>query len=112
MTLGGRPRDIAAHGVLPLLVRKYVELADISYRVSVATHDKHGRFQKGHRGRRVHPALLKKVDLDRALERVYRRFFDPSFPLSSTPTSKRRRHGSEKRSSPRSSPSCPASRSE
>ncbi len=60
--------------ILPHLVRKYEELAETCYRVSVAFHDERGRFRPGHRSR-VHPALMKKVDLDRALLRVYERFF-------------------------------------
>ena len=60
--------------ILPQLVRKYEELAEMCYRVSVAYHDERGRLRRGHR-RRTHPALLKKVDLDAALSHVYRRFF-------------------------------------
>ena len=54
-------------GILSRLVRNYVELSDVCYRVSVVAHDRRGRFERGHRVRRPHPALLKKVDLDEAL---------------------------------------------
>ena len=60
--------------ILPRLVRRYQELAEMCYRVTVAYHDERGRLRRGHR-RRTHPALLKKVDLDTALSQVYRRFF-------------------------------------
>lgn len=81
--------------VLVRLVRKYVELSDACYRVSVVAHDKHGRFRKGHHARRPHPALLKKVDLDRALGEVYRRFFGPGGQPRSSSTSNRRCQGSD-----------------
>jgi hypothetical protein len=61
--------------ILTLLARRYLELEEACYRVSVVFHDQYGRFQKGHRVRRPHPALVKKVDLDAALSRVYERFF-------------------------------------
>ncbi|GAG09170.1 unnamed protein product, partial [marine sediment metagenome] len=56
--------------ILPRLARKYLELCEICYRVSVARHDERGQFRRGHRGRRSHPALLKKMDVDRALARI------------------------------------------
>jgi len=97
--------------ILPRLVTRYLELADRCYRVSVAVHDPNGRFQRGHRGPRAHPALLKKADLDAALARVYERFFagapDPS-NSTSTSTSNSLPQGSETRTcsaSPASAPS-------
>jgi hypothetical protein len=80
--------------VLSRLVAKYRELADACYRVSVTVHDRYGRFQKGHQARRPHPALLKKVDLDRALARLYARFFEAP-EGSSISTSNSRRQGSD-----------------
>ena len=107
----GRQRT-GTHGILPRLVRKYVELSDVCYRVSVVAHDRRGRFQKGHRARTPHPAFLKKVDLDEALVEVYRRFFDSAYRVSSTSTSKSRRQGREMLTSPRGPSSGPASNSE
>jgi hypothetical protein len=98
------------HRVLARLVSKYVELCDVCYRVSVAAHDERGRFRKGHRARRTHPALLKKVDLDEALARVYRRFFSTNG--TSTSTSNSRRQGKETRSSSTSDSRPGPSRSE
>jgi len=98
--------------ILPRLARKYLELCEFCYRVSVASHDGRGRFSKGHRGDHPHPALLKKMDLDRALARLYRRFFDPSYEDSSTSTSNSRCQGSEARTSPKGSSSPQASNSE
>jgi hypothetical protein len=98
--------------LLPRLVRKYLELSDVCYRVAVAVHDERGRFRRGHRGRRPHPALLKKVDLDHELARIYRRFFGPPEEPSSISTSKSRRQGRETESSGGGSSSRPASRSE
>jgi len=82
-------------GVLRRLVVQYEELADVCYRVPVTRHDDRGRFRKGHRARSPHPALVKKADLDRELERIYCRFFGASSgegePIS---ISKSRPHGS------------------
>jgi hypothetical protein len=51
---------------------KYAELEETCYRAAVSTRDDRGRF----RGRyRVPAPVLKKVDLDQALERLYERFF-------------------------------------
>ena len=61
-------------GIMPQLLRKYEELAEMCYRTSVAYHDDRGRLRRGHR-RRTDPALVKKVDLDAALTHVYQRFF-------------------------------------
>ena len=91
-------REIPPDGILCRLVHKYVELSEVCYRVSVAAHDERGRFRKGPR-RREHPALLKKIDLDRALSRIYERFFDSSYEVSSISTSNSRRQGSDTRSS-------------
>lgn len=85
--------------ILPLLVEKYAELCEACYRVSVSAHDQRGRFRPRHRGRRPHPALLKKIDLDYALAEVYRRFFGPPQLPTSTSTSNSRRQGSETRTS-------------
>lgn len=99
-------------GILARLVRNYVELSDVCYRVSVVAHDRRGRFERGHRVRRPHPALLKKVDLDEALIEVYRRFFDGSYRVSATSTSNRRCQGREAVNSPRGSAPGRAHRSE
>ena len=101
-----------SEGILARLVRHYVELSDVCYRVSVVAHDRRGRFERGHRVRRPHPALLKKVDLDEALIEVYRRFFDGSYRVSATSTSNRRRQGREAVTSPRGSASGRAHRPE
>lgn len=94
------------------LVAKYVELCEACYRVSVATHDRQGRFRPNHRGRHPHPTVLKKIDLDEALAQVYLRFFASSQELSSTSSSKSRCHGSEKRRPSNGGGSRSASRSE
>jgi len=86
---------MVSRSVMRRLVEKYVELCEACYRVSVATHDRQGRFRPNHRGRHPHPTVLKKIDLDEALAEVYRRFFASSQGLSSSSTSKSRRHGSE-----------------
>ena len=108
----GSGEEMVVEGVLLRLVRRYLDLSDVCYRVSVSAHGDRGRFRKGHRARRSHPALLKKVDLDQALVSVYRRFFDPCYRLTSTSTSKRRRHGSETLTSPKESSGRSDSRSE
>ncbi len=64
--------------VLGRLVARYEELAETCYRVSTSRHGERGRFLRGHRARAPHPALAKKIDLDRELARIYARFFDPS----------------------------------
>jgi len=100
MTSDLEPVGPIVEGVLSLLVSRYEALADTCYRVSVSRHDERGRFRRGHRARRPHPALVKKVDLDRALERLYEKFFGPCQgdyqPISSS-ISNRRLHGSETR---------------
>jgi len=88
-------RSPASPKIMPRLLRRYVELSDLCYRVSVSRHDRRGRFQKGHRGRTPHPALLKKVDLDRCLLRLYERFFGSPLEPNDTSTSNSRPHGSE-----------------
>ncbi len=62
-------------GVLARLISRYEELSEACYRVSVTRHGERGRFRRGHHARRLHPALLKKVDLDRDLARLYCKFF-------------------------------------
>jgi hypothetical protein len=114
---GDRERQATeSAGILARLVRNYVELSDVCYRVSVVAHDRRGRFERGHRVRRPHPALLKKIDLDEALIEVYRRFFDSSYRASasstSTSTSNRRCQGREAVTSARGSASGRAHRSE
>jgi len=94
-------------GVLGLLVVRYRELADMCYRVSITRHGEQGRFQRGHRARQTHPALLKKVDLDRTLTRIYRRFFGSArleATSSSTSTSNSRPQGSDTLTGPASRP--------
>jgi hypothetical protein len=105
-------QTMESDGILSRLVRNYVELSDVCYRVSVVAHDRRGRFERGHRVRRPHPALLKKVDLDEALIEVYRRFFDGSYRVSATSTSNRRCQGREAVTSARGSASGRAHRSE
>jgi len=107
-----RDESSETHGVLPRLVRRYIELSELCYRVAVVAHDRRGRFQKGHRAGHPHPALLKKVDLDRALARVYQRFFEPSYRVESAPTTKSQHQGGDVRRSTRGPSSTPASRSE
>lgn len=83
MTADRDEESIEGDSIMRCLVRRYVELSDVCYRVSVLAHDGRGRFQKGHRARRPHPALLKKIDVDEALVDIYRRFFDSSYRVSS-----------------------------
>ena len=89
---------------MPRLLRKYEELAAVCYRAAQATHDERGRFRRGRAAGKPHPALLKKIDLDAALEQVYRRFFGDHSPEPSnlTSTSNSRLQGSEILSSPSS----------
>lgn len=82
-------------GIMPRLVRKYLELSDACYRVAISHHDEKGRFRKGHTQRSPHPALIKKMDLDRSLTHIYLRFFGPVEEPNSTSTSNSRSHGSE-----------------
>ena len=103
---------MVSRSVMRRLVEKYVELCEACYRVSVATHDRQGRFRPNHRGRHPHPTMLKKIDLDEALAQVYRRFFASSQELNESSNSKSRRHGSETRKSSSGGGSRPASRSE
>jgi len=57
-----------------LFCEKYLELEETCYRAAVSSRASKGRF----RGRYTVPApLLKKLDLDRALEDLYERFFGP-----------------------------------
>jgi len=112
MTADKPSRALAEHSVLVRLASKYLELSEVCYRVSVAAHDHKGRFKKGHPGRRPHPALLKKIDLDRALAQIYRRFFECCPASSSTSTSNSRCQGSENLTSPSGGASSAARRSE
>jgi len=87
--------------IIVLLVSRYRALADVCYRVAVSQHDERGRFRRGHRTRRPHPVLLKKIDLDRDLARVYCKFFgaaSASAEPSPTSISNNRPQGSEMRS--------------
>jgi hypothetical protein len=95
MSIEKRTRAATMAGIMPRLVRRYLELSDACYRVSVSHHDAKGRFKKGHRRRSPHPALLKKTDLDRSLERIYERFFGAVEESNDTSTSNRRSQGSE-----------------
>jgi|GEM_PF-2320933 len=94
MASGRRQRAAGTEHILPRLVRRYVELSAACYRVSVSCHDERGRFKKGHRSRSPHASLVKKIDLDRALARVYEQFFGPSAPGMTTSTSNNRSQGS------------------
>lgn len=98
MSIEKKTRAATMVGIMPRLVRRYLELSDVCYRVAVSRHDERGRFKKRHRGRTPHPALLKKTDLDRSLARVYQRFFGAVDETNSTSTSNSRRQGSETRS--------------
>ncbi len=60
---------------LAVLFHHYRELSELCYRVAISRHDELGRFKRGHRGRRPHPALAKKIDLDHELQRLIARFF-------------------------------------
>jgi hypothetical protein len=92
-------------GVIALLVSQYRALADRCYRVAVSQHDERGRFRQRHRARSPHPVLLKKIDLDRDLARLYYKFFGPAAisvepkPIS---TSNSRLQGSDTRAAPAS----------
>ena len=97
MSIEKRTRAATMVGIMPRLVRRYLELSDVCYRVAVSRHDERGRFKKRHRGRTPHPALLKKTDLDRSLARVYQRFFGVVEEANSTSTSNSRPQGSERR---------------
>ena len=101
MTIEKETQALTMAGIMPRLVRRYLELSEACYRVSVSRHDERGHFRKGHAGRRTHPALLKKVDLGQTLEQVYERFFgQPDEPSSiSISISNNRCQGSETRSS-------------
>ena len=79
------------------LVRKYLELSAVCYRAATASRNEHGRFRRGRRASQPHPAILKKIDLDEALDRVYQRFFgrQGTCEVSSISASNSRRHGSD-----------------
>ena len=98
MSMEKRTTAVTMAGIMPRLVRRYLELSEACYRVSVSHHDERGRFKKGHRRRSPHPALLKKTDLDRSLAHVYQRFFGVVEEANSTSTSNSRPQGSERRS--------------
>lgn len=81
--------------IMPRLVRKYLELSALCYRAATASHDQRGRFQRGRSGGRSHPAVIKKIDLDEALDRIYQRFFGGYDPSEVSSTSKSRCQGRE-----------------
>ncbi len=59
-------------GILRLLCRKYAELEEACYRAATASRSSRGRL----RGRYALPdPLVRKLDLDEALERLVDRFF-------------------------------------
>lgn len=93
-----KPVALPPNDVFARFVTRYHELSETCYRVAISKHDKLGRFQKGHAGKRPPQVLLKKIDLDRDLLRMYQKFFDPqpegTGPVS-TSISKSRRQGSE-----------------
>ncbi len=99
MTIEKETQALTMAGIMPRLVRRYLELSEACYRVSVSRHDERGHFRKGHAGRKTHPALLKKVDLDQTLEQVYERFFGQPDEPSPISISNNRCQGSEIRSS-------------
>ena len=99
MTIEKQTLALTMAGIMPRLVRRYLELSEACYRVSVSQHDERGRFRKGHVGRRPHPALVQKVDLDQTLEQVYERFFGYPGATTSTSTSNSRRQGRDARTS-------------
>ena len=61
--------------VLGRFIRKYRELEELCYRVTVGLRDARGRFRRRRPTPEVSAALLKKIDLDRALVRLCDRFF-------------------------------------
>ena len=61
--------------VFDRLVARYRELEARCYRANVCVHGPEGRDRRDPRQRQVSTALLKKMDLDRALALLYRRFF-------------------------------------
>ncbi len=91
--------------IMTRLTRRYAELSALCYRATTSPRDEYGRFQRGHASRRTHAVVVKKIDLDVALERVYQRFFGHQgvSEASSISTSNSRRHGSETFSSAPSS---------
>ena len=91
--------------IMARLVRRYAELSALCYRAATSPRDEYGRFQRGRVYRRPHSVVLKKIDLDVALERVYQRFFgvQEESEVSSISTSNSRRHGSDTFSSTPSS---------
>ena len=97
MSIEKRSSAVTMAGIMPRLVRRYLELSEACYRVSVSHHDEKGRFKRGHRQRSPHPTLLKKTDLDRSLAQVYQRFFGAVEEANSTSTSNSRSQGSERR---------------
>jgi hypothetical protein len=61
--------------VLDRLVARYRELEACCYRANVCVHGPEGRDRRDPRQRQVSAALMKKMDLDRVLVLLYRRFF-------------------------------------
>jgi len=110
MSIEKRTKAVTMAGIMPRLVRRYLELSEACYRVSVSHHDARGRFKKGHRQRSPHPALLKKTDLDRSLERIYERFFGADEESNATSTSNSRSQGSAAENAGASCAATPRSR--
>jgi hypothetical protein len=61
--------------VFERLIARYRELEARCYRANVCVYGPRGREPRDPRERQVSAALLKKMDLDRALALLYRRFF-------------------------------------
>lgn len=61
--------------VLDRLVARYRELEARCYRANVCVHGPEGRGRRDPRQRQISAALMKKMDLDRVLALLYRRFF-------------------------------------
>ena len=62
-------------GVLDRLTARYRELEARCYRTNVSVHRQEGRPQRDPLEQQASRALLKKMDLDRALAWLYNRFF-------------------------------------
>jgi hypothetical protein len=63
------------NSLLRRLAARYRELEERCYRTSVATHRRDRPQQRDPMEAQVSAALLKKMDLDRALAALYDRFF-------------------------------------
>jgi len=62
-------------GVLDRFTARYRELEARCYRTNVSVHRPEGRRRRDPVEQQVSSAMLKKMDLDRALARLYDRFF-------------------------------------